>query len=112
MSPGAVHPALEALPRGSLSIGQRPMPDGKTVAFLLELGRAVRIGRHKRFMTQAALAERCGIERTYLGAIERGTRNPTLLVLRKIALALEVEVVDLVPVNDPPLTPARKPPRR
>lgn len=37
-----------------------------------------------------------GFDRTYISGIERGVRNPTILVLERLALALEVPVEDLL----------------
>ncbi len=36
-----------------------------------------------------------GLDRTYVSGIERGLRNPTLLVLLRLAQALEVSVTEL-----------------
>lgn len=43
-------------------------------------------------MTQAELAELLQVHRTYISAIERGRRFPSLRVLYRLADALEVEV--------------------
>lgn len=47
-------------------------------------------------LSQEELARRCGVHRTYLGAVERGERNITLQVLAKIAGALTVDPVELI----------------
>lgn len=39
-------------------------------------------------MSQEALAEMAGIDRTYVSGIERGVRNPTITVVAKFAAAL------------------------
>jgi len=44
---------------------------------------------------QDALAFKAGLDRTYLGGIERGERNPSLKNIAKIAKALEVPVSEL-----------------
>jgi transcriptional regulator with XRE-family HTH domain len=47
-------------------------------------------------LSQEELATRCGLHRTYLGAVERGERNVTLEAVAKIALALAVDPADLL----------------
>ena len=47
-------------------------------------------------LSQEALALRCGLHRTYVGAVERGERNVTLLTVARIAAALRVDPLDLL----------------
>lgn len=58
-------------------------------------GAAVRGRRLKLGMSQEALADRAGLHRTYVGAVERGERNISLINICKIAAALGVEPKDL-----------------
>lgn len=60
------------------------------------LGRNVRRLRQQREMTQEQLAFDAEIDLTYLGGIERGKRNPSLLVMAKIAKALAVSLPKLL----------------
>ncbi len=46
--------------------------------------------RLDRGLSQEALAFECGLHRTYISGVERGVRNPTVLVLEEIAMALKV----------------------
>lgn len=62
---------------------------------LQAFGRRVRQLRFNRGLSQEQFAERCGLHRTYIGAIERGERNVSLLNIEKIAIALGVKIVDL-----------------
>jgi transcriptional regulator with XRE-family HTH domain len=62
---------------------------------LQAFGFRVRQLRFNRGLSQEQFAERCGLHRTYIGAIERGERNVSLLNIEKIAIALGVKIVDL-----------------
>jgi transcriptional regulator with XRE-family HTH domain len=46
-------------------------------------------------LTQAQLADRCGLHRTFIGSVERGERNVAVLSLRKIARALRLPLAEL-----------------
>ncbi len=46
--------------------------------------------RHELGLSQEAFAFKAGLHRTYISGVERGVRNPTILVLEEIALALGV----------------------
>jgi transcriptional regulator with XRE-family HTH domain len=67
---------------------------GKEV--LVSFGRQVAVERRKIGLSQEALAARAGIHRTYVGAVERGERNISLLNIHKLADALGVEAGVLV----------------
>jgi len=54
------------------------------------VGNNVKRFRVERGLSQEALAFECGIHRTYISGVERGVRNPTVLVLERIARALNV----------------------
>ncbi|PAV24733.1 transcriptional regulator [Tamilnaduibacter salinus] len=62
---------------------------------LTDLGTRVRRARLAKGYSQDDFAERCGLHRTYIGSIERGERNFTVLNLIKIAKALDTSVGDL-----------------
>lgn len=47
-------------------------------------------------ISQEDLAEKCGLHRTYVGAIERSERNITLQTLEKLADSLGVSPLDLL----------------
>jgi transcriptional regulator with XRE-family HTH domain len=52
--------------------------------------------RLERKWSQEICAEKCGLHRTYIGAVERGERNITLATLDSIAQALRVSPIDLL----------------
>jgi transcriptional regulator with XRE-family HTH domain len=60
------------------------------------VGRNVRRLRLQRGMTQENLAFEAEIDLTYVGGIERGKRNPSLLVMARIAEALSVSLTKLI----------------
>jgi transcriptional regulator with XRE-family HTH domain len=57
-------------------------------AVLREFGKRVRRAREVRGWTQEDLADEAGLDRTYIGGIERGERNLALLNVNKLAVAL------------------------
>lgn len=57
-------------------------------------GDLVRSLRKRKGYSQEYLAERTGVHRTYIGMIERGEKNITLLNIQKICLALEINIED------------------
>lgn len=59
-------------------------------------GRNARAARVTRGLSQEELAELSGLHRTYIGAVERGQRNITLLNAEKISHALGVTLAELV----------------
>jgi transcriptional regulator with XRE-family HTH domain len=63
---------------------------------LLALGNAVRDFRGRLGLSQEELAHRAELNRTYLGDVERGTRNVSFNALRRIADALEIRASELL----------------
>ncbi len=55
--------------------------------------------RKEKKLTQAMLAKKCGLSEIFIGSIERGSRNFTLITLVKIANALEVPASEIIPTN-------------
>ena len=60
------------------------------------VGKNVRKIRQERGMTQEKLAFEAEIDLTYVGGIERGKRNPSLLVMARIAESLSVPLTNLL----------------
>ncbi len=63
---------------------------------LLKLGRYLRKVREERGWSQEMLAFECGLHRTYIGAVERGEYNVTLLTLRTITDTLGITLADAI----------------
>ncbi|MDE6537333.1 MAG: helix-turn-helix domain-containing protein [Muribaculaceae bacterium] len=59
---------------------------GKRVAFL----------RQNKAMSQERLALECGINRTFIGEIERGEKTPSLLTIIRIAKGLDINKSELM----------------
>lgn len=69
-------------------------------------GRRLRGLRKGRGWTQQELGERAELSFKYLGAIERGEENPSLRVIGKLAVALQVEPRDMLEVEHEETSPA------
>ncbi len=57
-----------------------------------KFGKRLRTLREERGWSQEEFADRAGLHRTYVSAVERGVRNPTLSVLGRLAEALGVSI--------------------
>jgi transcriptional regulator with XRE-family HTH domain len=67
--------------------------------FLQTLGLRLRRRREEMNWTQADLAEKCDLHRTFIGSVERGERNVSILNLRQIAKSLRTSFAALVEEN-------------
>ncbi len=56
--------------------------------------------RKQKKLTQEKLAEYAGLDRTYIGGIERGERNISLINIEKIAKALDIEIYEFFQNKD------------
>jgi len=65
-------------------------------SILDEFGSQVRKLRLAKGLSQEGLAAQAGVHRTYIGMIERGEKNATLLSMRRIASALGISVAGLL----------------
>jgi XRE family aerobic/anaerobic benzoate catabolism transcriptional regulator len=66
-------------------------------AFAAAVGRLVRLSRAKRGITRRQLAQGSGASERYLAQIESGQGNPSVIILKSIAEALDVPIIDLLP---------------
>jgi transcriptional regulator with XRE-family HTH domain len=63
---------------------------------LKKIGETIRIHRVKNDITQEELAYQSGLDRAYVGRVERGENNISILSLLKIAQVLKIEVSSLI----------------
>ena len=63
---------------------------------LLKLGVAIRAARLERKLSQEALADAAGIDRSHMGKIERGERNVSVLNVARVATALNLTLASLM----------------
>ena len=106
-------PETATTPASAVPILERPMPagasgrDGRGAAsttsqgeqdqkYLRQLGHRLKAQRTAAGMTQQQLAERAGMDRTYVGRLEHGQHSITVLVLNRLALALGVAAGELL----------------
>jgi transcriptional regulator with XRE-family HTH domain len=61
----------------------------------IRFGKAIRSRREKLGVSQEEFADMCELDRTYVGGVERGERNLSLINIEKIALALSVSLSEL-----------------
>lgn len=72
------------------------MNNRELIAQLQKLGTKVRELRSSRGFSQESFADACGLDRTYVGGVERGERNLGFKNLLRISQALDVEPSDLL----------------
>lgn len=65
-------------------------------ALLEKIGERIKGLRLKSELSQEKLSFACELDRTYIGSVERGERNISLINLNKIAIALNVPLPDLL----------------
>lgn len=61
-----------------------------------KFGRRVRMFRLEKELSQEELAHEADSNRTYISDVERGTRNPSIVVVERIAKALDKTLGDLL----------------
>jgi len=61
----------------------------------IRFGKALRRRRQKLGVSQEEFADMCGLDRTYIGGIERGERNVALVNVEKIARAFRISLNEL-----------------
>ncbi len=61
-----------------------------------QLGMRVKYLRKQKHISQEELSFISGVNKNYISDLERGKRNPTLVVLDKIAIALDISLSELL----------------
>ena len=63
--------------------------------YLVYFGKRVKELRKQKGLSQEALALLCDLDRSYIGGVERGERNISLINIYKIANALNISIKEL-----------------
>lgn len=63
---------------------------------LTGIGRKIKELRVNSGLSQERLAFKCDLDRTYIGSVERGERNISIINLKKIATALDVNLHEML----------------
>jgi transcriptional regulator with XRE-family HTH domain len=79
-----------------------PHPPEERKAILLTFGAAVRRYRKDKGFSQEAFADECGIDRSYMGGVERGERNIALVNVEKIINTLQMQPSEFFKMLDKP----------
>ncbi len=69
-------------------------------ALLVKIGKRIRTLRLQSSLSQEKLSFECGLDRTYIGSVERGERNISIINLNKICNALDVSISQLLTFDD------------
>ena len=67
-----------------------------TVKYVERFGQRVRLLREERSLSQEELAERAEVHRTYIGMIERGEKNATIVTIIKLSGAIDIPAMELL----------------
>jgi XRE family transcriptional regulator, aerobic/anaerobic benzoate catabolism transcriptional regulator len=103
-----MHPNAQAdrakTARASAIAAEAPSLNGGTPAqYLRLLGERVRDARARHGMTRKMLAHDCGVSERYLAQLESGRGNLSIVLLRRVAAAIDVPLAELVSEELPPV---------
>ncbi len=73
----------------------KPSPKHALDPALVALGAAISSTRKSQGVSQEELAHLSEIDRSYMSAIERGTQNPGVMAIFKIAKAIDLSISEL-----------------
>ncbi len=74
----------------------RPSPVHAGDPALVAIGQTIRGLRSKQGLSQEAFADEAGVDRSYMGGVERGEHNVTIINLLRICRALDMTTSDLL----------------
>jgi transcriptional regulator with XRE-family HTH domain len=69
-------------------------------AFLQQVGRKIKDIRSERGLSQEQLSFDADLDRTYIGSVERGERNISIINLKKIANALNFQISEIFKIQE------------
>src|SRR6202521_4271144 len=103
-----MHPNAQAdrakTARASAIAAEAPSLNGGTPAqYLKLLGERVRDARARHGMTRRMLAHDCGVSERYLAQLESGRGNLSIVLLRRVAAAIDVPLAELLSEELPPV---------
>lgn len=70
------------------------------MSITVQFGRNLRHQRTQRQLSQEELADMSGLHRTYISGLERGVRNPSIVIVGRLAVALGIEPCVLLEKED------------
>ena len=74
----------------------KPSPTHAGAPALVAIGSVIRAERVARLISQETLAHNADVDRSYMGGIERGEHNMTVMNLLRIADQLQIDVSELM----------------
>jgi transcriptional regulator with XRE-family HTH domain len=77
----------------------RPYKNSSDHQELIAFGSAVRSIRLDKGISQETLADLAGMDRSYMGGVERGEHNIALININRISNALEVSISQLMKIS-------------
>jgi XRE family aerobic/anaerobic benzoate catabolism transcriptional regulator len=106
-----LHASLGRTTVSDRRMSARSQVKAEDAAFLHALGRRLRLLRARRGMTRRILAQQSGVSERYISAVEGGTGNGSILLLRAIAGALNLPLRALLEdaADTPPAALIRAP---
>ena len=84
--------AIKILMRKSYSTEEKTL--------LIKVGQRIRELRLKSGLSQEKLAFASDLDRTYIGSVERGERNISIINLNKISVALNINSFELLKISE------------